>query len=142
MKLRLVLALGQCTVVALLLAGCASESKTDAHPPQNSEQQLQEKGPSFVPMDPGATHSVTNAGLRSFTLPDGRLEASAIVQNRENRRLQVQVQCLFKDGNGYSTGDETPWQTLILTENGMETVTFQSMNDKARNFTVRVREAR
>jgi hypothetical protein len=38
--------------------------------------------------------------------------------------------------------DSTPFETLILTENSIETKRFVSMNDKAKNFTVRVREAR
>jgi len=126
--------------LAALLAGCATE--TGAHLPENSDQFTQEKSANFVLMDPGAKKSVTHAGLQTATLADGRLQVSAVVRNRENRRLQVQVQCVFKDAGGISTGDETPWQTLILTENGMETVTFQSMNEHARTFTVRVREAR
>jgi hypothetical protein len=49
---------------------------------------------------------------------------------------------VFKELDGFSSGDETPWQTLILTENGQESVRFVSMNDKAKDFTIRVREAR
>jgi hypothetical protein len=54
----------------------------------------------------------------------------------------VQVQCVFKDSAGFSTGDETPWENVILTENGQETVRFTSMNNLASKFTVRVRQAR
>ena len=75
-------------------------------------------------------------------MDDGRMEVVANIRNRENRRLQVQVQCVFKDDNGYATGDETPWQNLILSENSQETVKFASMNNRARRFTVRVQEAR
>ncbi|MDE3084975.1 MAG: DUF1425 domain-containing protein, partial [Verrucomicrobiota bacterium] len=52
------------------------------------------------------------------------------------------VQCVFKDANGFSTGDETPWQTLILAENSTETVHFAAMNPAAKKFTIRVRQAR
>ena len=38
--------------------------------------------------------------------------------------------------------DATPWETLILTENETQTTHFRSLNDQAKNFTVRVREAR
>ena len=75
-------------------------------------------------------------------LPDGRLEVTVQLRNRENRRLEVQANCVFKDVNGISTGDETPFQTLILTENATEQVKFTSMNDKAKRFTIRVRQAR
>ena len=66
----------------------------------------------------------------------------ANIRNRENRRIQVQISCVFKDAQGYSTGDETPWQNLILTENSQEAVRFVSMNDKAKKYTIRIRQAR
>ncbi len=43
---------------------------------------------------------------------------------------------------GFSTGDETPWENLILTENETQTVHYTSMNAQAKNFTIRVRQAR
>ena len=46
------------------------------------------------------------------------------------------------DFDNVSTGDETPWQTLILGENATETVRFTAMNTLARKYTVRVRQAR
>ena len=47
----------------------------------------------------------------------------------------------FKDAQGFVT-EEMPFQTLILTENSQETVSFTSSNDKAKRYTVRVRQAR
>jgi hypothetical protein len=44
--------------------------------------------------------------------------------------------------NGVSTGDETPFQTVILTESATEQVKFTSMNNKAARYTIRVRQAR
>ena len=70
------------------------------------------------------------------------MKVSCVLQNRENRRIQVQVQCVFKDAQGFSTGDERPWGNVILTENGMETLNFTSLNNKAATYTVRVRQAR
>jgi uncharacterized protein YcfL len=75
-------------------------------------------------------------------LPDGRLEVIAVIQSKDPRRIQVQVQCVFKDVNGVAIDDETPWQTLILTENGQEQLSFKSMNNQAKKATVRVRQAR
>ena len=86
--------------------------------------------------------SVTCTGLQEITLPDGRLEVVANVKNRENRRLEVQINCVFKDAAGFSSGDETPWQTLILSEYATEAVRFTAMNAQARKYTVRVRQAR
>ena len=66
---------------------------------------------------------------------------AANVRNRESRRIQVQVNCEFKDAQGY-TIDSTPWQTLMLTENAQETVRFASMNSQATAYTIRIRQAR
>ncbi|MFO1461334.1 MAG: YcfL family protein [Verrucomicrobiota bacterium] len=124
----------------ILLAGCASHQGTYA--PADNSKSRQELTAKFVLMDPGAQRSVTSSGLQETRLDDGRLKVACILQNRENRRIQVQAQCVFKDPAGFSTGDETPWENVILTENGMETLTFTSMNNKAATYTVRVRQAR
>ena len=92
-------------------------------------------------MDKGTRYSITCNGLQETLLPDGRLQVAAAIRNRENRRLQVQINCEFKDMQGFAI-DTTPWKTLILTENSIETETFVSMNDKAKKYTIRVREAR
>jgi uncharacterized protein YcfL len=80
--------------------------------------------------------------LQERLLPDGRLEVVANVKNREARRIQVQIQCVFKDEQRVSTGDETAWQTLILAENSTEAVRFTAMNAQAKTYEIRVRQAR
>jgi hypothetical protein len=64
------------------------------------------------------------------------------LRHRGNRHVEVRANGVFKDVNGISTGDETPFQTVILTENATEQVKFVSANDKAQKYTVRVRQAR
>ena len=95
-----------------------------------------------VLLDPGVQYSVTCSGVQEQTLPDGRLEVVAHLRNRENRRIEVQANCVFKDQNGFSTGDETPFVMVILTENATEDVKFDSMNALAKKYTIRVRQAR
>ena len=73
---------------------------------------------------------------------NGRLEIVAHLGKRENRRIEVQANCVFKDQNAFSTGDETPFVMVILTENGTEDVKFTSMNNLAKKYTIRVRQAR
>jgi len=87
-------------------------------------------------------HSLTCTGIQEGETPDGRLKVTAQIRNRENRRIEVQANCVFKDANGYTTGDETPFQTLILTENATEQVTFTAMNKLAKKYTIRIRQAR
>ena len=127
--------------VALFAQGCTTSSETGAFAPQNTTKFDTEMKEKFVLMDPGTQYSITCMGLQESSLTDGRLQVAAQVRNRENRRLQVQVNCEFKDAQGFAI-DSTPWETLILTENSMETKTFISANDKAKRYTIRVREAR
>jgi|ERR1043166_7224903 uncharacterized protein YcfL len=126
--------------LALLHLGCQSP-ETGALPPQNTtrfDTELKEK---FVLMDSDTQHSITCMGLKVTPLSDGRLQVEALVRNRENRRLQVQIQCEFTDALGFAL-DSTPWENLILTENSIENKLFVSANDKAKLYTIRVRQAR
>lgn len=130
-------------VSALALAlgpGCATEPGPFA--PLDTTKFTLENTDRFVLLDKPAQYSVTCTGLQERPLADGRLEVTANVKNRESRRIQVQINCVFKDEQGFSTGDETPWQTLILSENATEAVRFTAMNTQARKYTVRVRQAR
>jgi uncharacterized protein YcfL len=123
-----------------LLAGCATQ--TGPFAPLDTTKFTLENTDRFVLLDQPAQNSVTCTGLQEIPLADGRLEVVANVKNRENRRIQVQINCVFKDAQGFSTGDETPWQTLILSEFATEAVRFTAMNAQAKKYTVRVRQAR
>lgn len=137
------LALVPITLAACALLGCKSTYDKGPYLPQTSKTPAYETTEPVVLLDPGVQRSITVAGQPfARTLDDGRLEVVVQLRNRENRRIEVQANCVFKDVNGISTGDETPFQTVILTENATETVRFVSMNDKARRYTVRVRQAR
>jgi hypothetical protein len=123
--------------VTCFLTGCATEG---AYLPQNATKYDYENSSNFVLMDAGVQSSVTAPNMQETRLPDGRLQVATNIRNRESRRIQVQVQCEFKDAQGFAI-DSTPWNTLILTENGQETVSFTSMNNQAQRYTVRVRQA-
>jgi len=127
-------------VTAALLAGCQNEPGPFL--PQETTKYSIENTEKFVLMDRPTQVSVTCTGLQEKFNADGRLEVVANVKNREDRRIQVQVRCVFKDANGFSTGDETPWQTLILGEGATEAVTYTSANNLAHKYTVAVRQAR
>ncbi len=129
-------------VAALLFVGCASRHDQGPYLPQTSKTPAYENTERFVLLDPGAQRSVTCTGISERTLEDGRLQVIAQIRNRENRRLEVQANCVFKDAAGVATGDETPFQALILTENATEQVKFVSANPQAKRFTIRVRQAR
>jgi uncharacterized protein YcfL len=121
-----------------LLAACQSGPYA---PQADRRPGVDEATATVVLLDSAVQASVTSAGDRATVLPDGRLRAQANLKNRESRRVQVQVQCVFKDEQGFATGDEMPWVTLILSENATEAVEFTSMNAQARKYTIRVRQA-
>lgn len=126
------------TVAASILCGCGGGG---AYPPKNATKYNYETTAKFVALDSGAQRSVTCPGLQERRLQDGRLEVTANLRNRENRRIEVQVNCVFKDEQNFPV-DETPFQIVMLTENATEGIRFVSMNDKAKSYTVRVRQSR
>ena len=139
---KIFLPLATIAAMAVLNTGCKTETETGALPPVNTTKYNLENTANFVLLDQATQKSITCSGLQVGKTPDGRLEVSAKVRNREHRRLEVQINCVFKDEQGFSTEDDTPFQTLILTENSTEDVKFTASNAKAKQYTVRVREAR
>jgi uncharacterized protein YcfL len=133
------LALAPLAAALLFLGACKTPGPFTA---EDTTKYTLENTENFVLMDKRVQYSVTSTGLQQRVTPDSRLEVVANIKNRENRRIQVQVSCEFKDDSGFSTGDETPWQTLILGENATEAVRFTAMNPQAKKYTVRVRQAR
>ena len=128
------------TAALALFAGCVTEP--GPFQPLDTTKYTLENTDKFVLLDKPAQFSVTCTGLQERVLADGRLEVVANVKNRESRRLEVQINCVFKDDQGFATGDETPFQTLILAENSTEAVRFTAMNPTAKKYTIRVRQAR
>jgi hypothetical protein len=129
------------SAVALLVAGCSTHDK-GPYLPEWARTPAYENREPVVLLDPGVQYSVTYTGVQEQTLPDGRLQVVVHLRNRENRRIEVQANCVFKDQNFFLTGDETPFQMLILTENATQDLIFTSMNDRAKRYTIRVRQAR
>jgi uncharacterized protein YcfL len=127
-------------LAGLFLTGCTTVP--GPYTSQDTTKYTVENTEKFVVLDRPAQISISCTGLQERILPDGRLEVVANVKNREGRRLQVQVNCVFKDEQGFSTGDESPFQSLILSENSTQAVRFTALNNQARKYTIRVRQAR
>ena len=125
----------------LLVAGCSTHDK-GPYLPEWAQTPAYENREPIVLLDPGVQYSVTYTGVQEQPLADGRLQVTIHLRNRENRRIEVQANCVFKDVNFYLAGDETPFQTVILTENSQQDLIFTSMNDRAKRYTIRVRQAR
>src|SRR2546426_12839350 len=112
-----------------------------AYRPRNVNKYDLETSARFVLLDKGVERSVTCPNIEERVTDDGRLEVVANLRNRLNRRIEVQVNCVFKDDKGFPT-DEASFKTLILDENAQEGVRFISMNNQSRTYTIRVRQAR
>ncbi len=127
-------------LAGLALAGCHSDR--GAFRPHETTKYSIESTEKFALLDESAQLSVTCTGLQERVSHAGLLEVMANVKNRENRPLVVEVRCVFKDVNGFSTGDETPWGAVSLGAGATEAVHYTSVNNLARKYTVMVREAR
>ncbi len=123
-----------------LLAGCAVWPGASA--PQDSTKYTVEDTEKFMLLDNPPQVFVSCTGLQEHLLADGRLEIVANLRNRENRAIRIQVNCVFKDAQGFSTGDETAVQTVGLAANATEVLSFQAANALAKKYTIRLREAR
>jgi len=137
---KTLLFLGLVPFSLMSFSGCQTHD-TGAFRPQNTTVNNLEDSAQFVLLDPAAQYSVTCDGIQQQRLADGRLQVGANVRNRENRRIQVQINCEFKDGQGFVV-ENTGFKNLFLDENAQEGVQFVSMNDKAQRYTIRVRQAR
>jgi hypothetical protein len=127
----------------ILFAGCATPIYDHgAYLPVNTLVNDVENNSGVVMLDPAAQYSVTCPAIQETHLPDGRLQIVATLRNRENRRIQVQVNCEFKDAQGFAVGDTSPFVNTFLDENARQDVSFTSMNNKAIRYTVHVRQAR
>jgi hypothetical protein len=138
---KTLLFLGLVSFSLMSFSGCQTTHDTGAFRPQNTTVNNLEDSAQFVLLDPAAQYSVTCDGIQQQRLADGRLQVGANVRNRENRRIQVQINCEFKDGQGFVV-ENTGFKNLFLDENAQEGVQFVSMNDKAQRYTIRVRQAR
>lgn len=125
---------------AALLTGCKSTDH-GAYLPVNANVNNLEDHQRLVLLDKMVQTSVTSPGIQEMRLPDGRLQVVANLRNRENRRIQIQANCVFKDAQGFVVED-TPFQTVFLDENAQEGVRFVSANEKAQRYTIRIRQAR
>jgi hypothetical protein len=123
---------------ALALVGCAHRGP---YLPVNAAVNDLENRANLVLLDRPAQNSITCSGVQETRLPDGRLQVAAHLRNREERRIQVQANCEFKDAQGFVV-DSMPFQNVFFDENAQEDVMFTSMNTNAVNYTIRVRVAK
>ena len=119
--------------------GCAHDG---AYIPVTEPEAAAENYHTVVLLDEDLADLIAVEGQRARYSDDGRLQVYANFRNREDKRVTVQVQTVFKDENGFSTGDETAWETIIIPELAQTTYQNIAQNSKARRYTIRVRTLR
>jgi uncharacterized protein YcfL len=129
-----------CSLAALalaLLAGCATEPAASA--PQESTKYTVENTEKFSALDDMTAAHVNCTGLQEHRQPDGKLEVVANIRNRAREPLAVQVRCVFRDEQGFATGDDVPWQTVTLGPKATEVLNFRATLRTAKKYTIQVR---
>lgn len=132
-------------IAALALIACLSLAATGCKTGPYTAKSVQpspEDTESLVLLDKELVKQISVQVQRAGFTSDGRLTAEANLRNLTKKTLNVQVQTVFKDAQGLSTGDESAWRTMILNPNAMETYQSNAMNMKAERYTIRVRKAR
>ncbi|MFZ9683192.1 MAG: YcfL family protein [Cephaloticoccus sp.] len=96
----------------------------------------------FAPLDRGAAEAVACTGFFPRRTAAGLLEVAVNLQNRTAAPVRLKVNCVFKDVQGFTLQDETPFRPLAIAAGATETVRFTATNPAAQRYTVRVRTAR
>src|SRR5437667_8411533 len=76
-----------------------------AYEPRNVNKYDLENSAKFVLLDKGVERSVTCPNIMERVTDDGRLEVTTHVSNRLNRRIEGQINCVFKDDQGFTTNE-------------------------------------
>ncbi|MFH1762860.1 MAG: YcfL family protein [Gemmatimonadota bacterium] len=122
-------------VVFLALGGCEGAYRAEKVPLADVEDRE-----TFVLLTKSLQGQVTVEGQRAKWNEANLLEVQARIRNRTEEPLQVEVQTVFKDAEGFSTDDEAVWRRLMFEPNETKIYRVNSLNPKARRFTIRVRE--
>ena len=126
-----------CIASAMWLGGCQTRTASFL-PPDTTKYSIENTG-KFARLDLATQTAIICTGLQEHFNDEGRLEVVANVKKRESSSIQVRVRCVFKDADGFTTGDETEWQLLTLGEEATEAMRFTASNNLAHKYTVVVR---
>ena len=127
------------TISSLFYFGCASNEGPYAPAKRDSSPEIENK---TVILDKELSDFIAVDSQNAERTDGGKLKTMSNVRNRTNQDLTVQVQTVFRDLNGFSVGDDTAWETVVLTANETRTIAAISTNKKAESYTVRIRMMR
>lgn len=73
-------------------------------------------------------------------LPDGRLEVRVELANRSRKDLPVQIQTVFRDGEGMLMSDSTAFEVVVLPAGGSKLYEVKSLQPGPASHLVQVRK--
>ncbi|MCK9431287.1 MAG: hypothetical protein M0R17_15070 [Candidatus Omnitrophica bacterium] len=126
-------------VLSVLIAGCASVPAKGIAPKKAS--QLYEETETFVYLSKGLNKQLLLVDQALSSTEDARLVVKAKLFNKLAEDLRVQFQTIFKDKDGYPTGDETNWELVVIPHNAYCYYEAKAMNIKAEKYVTRCRYA-
>lgn len=126
-------------VLAVLISGCWSVPAKGIKPKKAS--QLYEETETFVYLSKGLNKQLLLADQAVSATEDGRLVVKAKLFNKLGEDLRVQIQTIFKDKDGYPTGDETNWELILIPHNAYYYYEAKAMNTKGQKYVSRCRYA-
>lgn len=85
---------------------------------------------------------VTTERFGSTQLAMGNLQAYAVIKNRTDYDLQLEVRVQFLDWEAIPLDDVTAWTRLYLPANGVGTFRESSLSQEAKHFMIEIREGR
>lgn len=125
--------------LAIMLAGCAGVPAKGIKPIK--ESQLYEETETFVYLSKGMNKRLLLSDQLVSATEDGRLVVKAKLFNKLSENLRVQFQTIFKDKDGYPTGDQTNWELVVIPHNAYYYYEVKAMNTKAEKYVTRCRYA-
>jgi hypothetical protein len=127
---------GLAMVAVAAISGCAT-GEPGSYVPLNTSVNGGEDHALVVVVDSRLQYSVACPAIEERATPDGRLEVTARLRDREDRPLAVKVDCIFKDARGHRVGKDAPAQLMTLNVNVPAAVHFVADSSAAR-YTVRI----
>jgi hypothetical protein len=70
---------------------------------------------------------------------DGKIKAYVELESRSSKNMVVLIQTQFRDDLGRLSQDATNWRAVVMAPNSVTAYECTSMNDKARDFVIRVK---
>jgi hypothetical protein len=122
-------------IAALFLSACSSwvgPQALQAYPGVQNNNKV-------VALDKAAWKLVAVKNLARERTADGRLHVRVELSNQSDKHLPVQLQILFRDKAGQITGEDTPFQMVVLPGGAVKLYEVTSLRTDAASYTVQVK---